>query len=377
MEVDDLLKLERAIKQTFDTIGGDMKAIKDRMFNLEQKHARAPGLLTGSESTFGELADLIQKSDAFAVFSKNATPSFGVEVPARLLSKSIVNAVGSGQPLVQSDRGPGYIVHAPQQRLTIRGLFASVPTDSNLVERATEATYTSNAGVQGGDVSPTGSGEGSLKNESNMTFSLASTPIVTLAHFIVASRQILGDAPMLQMHLENRLLYGLNLKEETQFLTGDGTAGGMVGITSSAAAFAGGATNQTRLDTLAKAANQLAVANYEPSGYILHPADWLACQLEKDSQGRYILGNPGAQTMPMAWGLPVVPTPSMTQGKFVCIDAARFGWIADRESASVRVSENVNDQFVRNLVTLLCEKRTAIITELAVAAVYGNLTYVG
>lgn len=89
------------------------------------------------------------------------------------------------------------------------------------------------------------------------------------------------------------------------------------------------------------------------------------------------MGDPGAQNTPMAWGLPVVPTPSMTQGKFVCIDAQRYGYIADREEASVRISENVSDQFIRNLVTLLAEKRTALITELGAAAVYGNLSTPG
>lgn len=377
----DLSELEQAMKQAFAAMQTKHKHLSDQVLELAQKVAARPGFIGGgggSSGSTGELAELIRKSDAFGAFTKGSTPSFTMEVPARLLSKSIVNATGSGQPLVASDRAlERGIVHAPQQRLTIRALFGAVPTDSNMIERPTEATFTGGAGVQGGDASPTGSGEGALKNESNMTFTLAQTPVVTLAHYIVASRQILGDAPLLQMHLENRLLYNLNLKEETQMLTGDGTAGSMTGITSSATAFTGGATNQTRLDTLAKAANQLAVANYEPSGFVLHPADWLACQLEKDSQGRYILGDPGAQVMPMAWGLPVVPTPSMTQGKFVCVDAARYGYIADRESATVRVSENVNDQFIRNLVTLLCEKRTVLVTELGTAAVYGSLATPG
>lgn len=374
----DLTKLETAMVTAFDALNERHNMLHTQLLHLAQKIARSPG----STDTYGggadaELADLVLKSDGLAAFLKGNTTKCEVQIPARLLTKNIVNATGADQPLVPSDRVPSRgIVFSPQQRLTIRGLFAAVPTSSNLVERASEATFTSNAGVQGAGDSPTAA-EGSLKAQSDATFTIAQTPIVTLAHYVVASRQILSDAALLQAHLSNRLLYFLNLKEETQMLTGDGTAGSMTGIVSSAAAFAGGATNQTRLDTLARAANQLVSSSYEPSSYILNPVDWLACQLEKDTQGRYILGDPGAQVSPSAWGLPVVPTPSMTQGKFVCIDSQRFGYIADREDATVRISENVNDDFVRNLVRMLCEKRTALVTELGGAAVYGSITYAG
>ena len=352
-----------------------------RLLELEQKGAgRAPGSgLMGGAGELAELAECLMQSSGTKAFLAGNTPTFSISVPARLLNvkNTIINQVGSGQTLVPSDRGPDSIVTAPQRRLTIRGLFVSIPTASNLIERPSEATYTNNAGVQGGDASPTGSGEGSLKNESDMTFTLAQTPVVTIAHFIRASRQILSDSPLLQMHLTNRLLYGLNLEEEDEFLTGDGTAGTVSGINTKANAFTGGSTNQTRLDTLAKAANQLALSSYEPSGFILNPVDWLDCQLEKDTTGRYILGDPGAASTPRLWGLPVVPTPAQTQGKFTVLDAQRYGYIADREDAVVRISENVNDSFLRNLIHLLAEKRTTLVPELGAAAVYGNITTSG
>lgn len=374
----DVMKVLEANSKALGRVSDAQAQIRDRMLAVEQELAKK-GFHSGGDygGSSNELADLITKSAGAQAFNQQSTPSFSVQVPARLLAKNtIINATGQNQPLVASDRAESRgIVFSPQQRLTIRGLFAAVPTASNLIERASEATYTSNARPQG-DVSPGGI-EGELKAESSMTFTITSTAVITLAHWIAASRQILSDAPLLQMHLTNRLLYGLALKEEAEMLTGDGNDGDMSGIVTNASAFSYGATNQTRLDTLAYAANQLAVANYEPSGFIMHPTDWIACQLEKDANGNYILGSPGAQTSPMAWGLPVVPTPSMTLGKFVCIDAARYGYIADREDATVRISENVSDQFIRNLITLLAEKRTALITELGGAAVYGNLATPG
>ena len=371
----DLTAIANAVEQFKGTYRGELQGIKMQLLDLAQRGTRAP-ISGGGDGDSGELAALIAGSSSTKSFNDGATPRIEIKVPGRLLRKNlVVNQTGSGQTLVTADRPRG-IAFAPPQRLTIRGLFAQLPTDSNLIEVPAESTFTSNARPQG-DVSPVGIGEGELKAESDMTFSLTSFAVVTIAHWIRASRQILSDAPLLQAHLENRLLYGLALEEETEMLTGDGGAGTLTGINNQAAAFNGGVTNANAIDTLARAANQLAVANYEASGYILHPTDWLGIQLLKDSNGVYLLGNPQDAKMPMLHGLPVVPTSSQTLGQFTCIDARRYGYIADREEAVIRISENVNDDFIRNVIRILAENRVALITELSAAAIYGTVSHAG
>jgi HK97 family phage major capsid protein len=180
--------------------------------------------------------------------------------------------------------------------LRLRGLFTQVPTAQRAIDVVKEA-FTNAAAIQGNDSSPTGSGEGALKAESGMTFSLATLQIPTVAHHIVASRQILSDAPRLQGHIENRLIYGLALVEEAQFLTGDGTGLSMSGLNTQATVFSGGVTNATALDTLARAINQLALNNCEADGIVLHPTDWLAIKLLKTTTGEYLLGDPATMTL--------------------------------------------------------------------------------
>ncbi|MGH7947690.1 MAG: phage major capsid protein [Candidatus Binataceae bacterium] len=385
MDQSEMARALKAYADAMEMMATQMKAdreahgmLRTQVIELAQKMTTGPhgGDFGGGSGGPGELADLIVKSDGLAQFAKGNTPRFEVEIPSRLLKTQILNAPGQNQPLVPADRPRPGIVFAPQQRLTIRALFTQIPTASNLIEVPTESAFTNNARPQG-DISPVGSGEGELKAESAMTFSLSTVAVVTIAHHIPASRQILSDAPALQAHIEGRLVYGLALEEEQEMLTGVGAAGELNGINNQAASFTGGVTNQTRLDTLAKGANQLAVANYEPSGFILHPTDWLNCRLEKDTTGRYVLGDPAAAGMPTLWGLPVVATPSQTLGRFTVLDAMRAGYIADRELATVRISENVGDQFVRNLITILCESRVALVVEQANAMVYGNLATPG
>jgi HK97 family phage major capsid protein len=57
--------------------------------------------------------------------------------------------------------------------------------------------------------------EGDTKPESTLTYALTQVPVVTIAHFIKASKQILDDFKQLQSNIDGRLRYGLKLVEET------------------------------------------------------------------------------------------------------------------------------------------------------------------
>ena len=118
-----------------------------------------------------------------------------------------------------------------------------------MVEECRESAFTNNAAPQY-DASP-GTHENVPKAESGMTFTLDSFPIRTIAHWIPASRQVLSDAPMLQGHLESRLLYGLALEEEEQLLTGDGSGANINGLVTQATEYDRGVSNDTKLDCLA------------------------------------------------------------------------------------------------------------------------------
>ncbi len=372
----EILKAMQANADAVTRLADSQKEIKTRLLEIEQKGVRNPGN-GGGDGGAGELTDLIFKSDALEIFRKGNSQSVQIQVPHRLLKAAIVNATGASQPLVAADRRPG-IVTAPQRRFTIRDILAAVPTASNLVEFARELAFTNNAGPQGGLTSPTvPGGEGEIKPESSLTFELASAPVITIAHWIPASRQVLSDAPALQNHVEGRLLYGLLLEEEDELLNGDGTAGTLSGLVANATAFTGGSTNQTALDTLAKAAIQLTQSEYTPTAFILNPADWLGIILSKDTTGRYLFGDPAQMNEPRLWGLPVVTTNAQTAGQFLVLDAPRAAYIVDREDASVRIAEQHSDFFVRNLVVLLAEERVGIVVTLGAAMCKGSLNYSG
>jgi HK97 family phage major capsid protein len=349
------------------------KEVRERVLAVEQKLAEKRG---ASQDTPRTVADIVISSDQFKAAKAQGSSAQRMD-PVEIGSfhkTQIINATGQNQPLVPSQRLDGIIVPA-QQRLVIRDIIPQAVTSSNLIEYASEATFTSNARPQG-DVSPGGI-EGELKAESAMTFTLANTPVVTLAHWIPASRQVLSDAQFLQGHISTRLMYGLKLKEEADIITGTGAAGTINGLNNQATAFRGGVTNQTALDTLLKAMLQVSLSFYETSAFVLHPTDWTNIILLKDTTGRYLFADPQNMVEARVWAKPVVPTPSMTLGKFLCGAFNLAAQIWDREDATVRISENVNDHFIRNMVAILAEERLALTVYRPAAIVYGDVSNAG
>jgi len=197
----------------------------------------------------------------------------------------------------------------------------------------------------------------------------------TIAHYMKASRQILDDVPMLASMIDGRLRFGLQYVEEQELLFGDGTGQHLFGIVPQATAYAAAFTPSlpTAIDTLRLAALQATLALYPATGYVLHPTDWAKIELTKDTQGRYIVGDPQAQLMKRLWTLPVVDTQTMQAGKFLTGAFKMGAQIFDRMSIEVLVSTENEDDFVRNMITVRAEERLAIAVYRPTAFIYGNV----
>jgi HK97 family phage major capsid protein len=93
---------------------------------------------------------------------------------------------------------------------------------------------------------------------------------------------------------------------------------------------------------------------------LLHPLDWAEIQLTKDENGQYLLGSPGSATTPHIWGVPVAVSTAIDQDDFCVGSFAMGAEVWDREQASVQISYEDGDNFVKNMATVLCEERLAL-----------------
>ncbi|QHB18272.1 MULTISPECIES: phage major capsid protein [Mannheimia] len=338
------------LKEKVDEALNSMSDAKSRLDELEQKAARRGG----GEQMEKSIAQQLMESDSFKSFASDPRTGKSAYLSVKAtITSATTNAAGSAGALITEHRLPG-IVTPPQTILTLRDLLAPGNTSSNAITFVRETGFTNNAAPQ--------ANEGDKKAQSTLQFGEETTPVKTIAHYIKASRQVLDDAPMLESHINGRLIYGLKLKEDRMLLNGDGSAGGLTGLMTKATAFADPAklATYTIIDQLRLALLQVMLAEYPSNGFVLNPIDWAKIELEKDGQGRNIIGNPQSLAQPTLWGVPVVQTQAIEANQFLTGAFNLGAQIFDRQQSGIAVSTENEDDFVKNLVTILCEERLAL-----------------
>lgn len=355
-------ELSAGFKEQLDEAMLKANEAKGSLAELEQKLARG-GAETESKQTAGEI---FTSSEGFKAYAGQTSPRGRVAVDVKDISSLTTDAAGSVGTLVQPDRAAPVAI--PQRRMTIRSLLAPGTTSSSSVEYDKEVGFTNNAETVA---------EGATKPQSEIQWEEADAKVVTIAHWMRASVQILADAPALQSMIDQRLRYGLAFKEEQKLLNGAGGTD-IEGLVTAASAYSAAFTpaSATAIDTLRLAALQVTLAEYGSTGFVLNPIDWARIELTKDTQGRYIVGNPQGQISPTLWGLPVVATQAMTADKFLTGAFNMGAQIFDRQNATVEVSTEDGDNFRVNKVTIRAEERLALAIYRPEAFVYGDLGFV-
>ncbi len=352
------------LKSQVDEALTNMNGFKQRLDDTEQKLARRGADEPEMQKSLGrQLFD----SEGYKSFAAN--PRTGnratLHVKADITSATTA-AAGSAGALVQP-QVQGGIVAPPNQQLRVRDLIAAGRTDSNSIEYIRETGFTNNAAAQ--------TVEGALKAQSDLQFDDETVSVRTLAHWIKASRQILDDASQLESYIGNRLMYGLKLVEDRQLLNGDGLTGNLKGIMPQATAFADPTSlaDYSVIDQLRLAMLQAVLAEYPASGHVLSPIDWAKIELAKDTDSRYIIGQPQGVITPTLWGLPVVTTQAMAAGSFLTGAFDMGAQVFDRQQASIAIATENEDDFVKNMVTILCEERLALAVYRPEAFITGTL----
>ncbi|MFC3683409.1 phage major capsid protein [Hydrogenophaga luteola] len=330
-----------------------MAELGDRLVSLEQKGLKAPA----HGKTGDSLSDYVLKSDNLKSMLSGNGKSCRIDLPAGMLSASKAAIVTDGQVLSPAMRVPG-IVANPMRMARVRDLLPVGTTANNLVEFTRENVFTNNAGPQ--YASP--ATENVVKPESGITFTLEEAPVRTLAHWIPVSKQVLADSQQMASYLNTRLMHGLKVKEDLQILSGDGTGANLKGILATGQHVAAPTyvSGDTRLDTILRVFAALAEDEMLADGVLVHPQDWATMQLTKDDNGQYLLGSPGSATVPNIWGVPVVASTAIDEGEFCVGSFAMGAQVWDREQASIQISYEDGNNFVKNMATVLCEERLAL-----------------
>lgn len=301
---------------------------------------------------------------AFAVNLKDGTSLVQWRKQLATEQKALLRAGSdtSGGGFVMMDRQPGF-VELIQREIVVLDLIPRIPTESDTIEYVKEDTFT-NAAAATAEASAT-TGTSGTKPESTLAYSVATSAVKTVAHWIPVTNRMLADAPQIRGIINGRLLLGLDLTLETQVVSGGGAGENFTGILDSGMNLVARGT-YTLLDYLFYCRQAVRVTGRgRPQAYVLHPNDWSPIRLSRENAatgtlGGYLMGPPSQAGVTTLWGIPVVESEALTENTGLVGDFTMGCALYDREQAAIRVG-TINDQFTRNMQTILAELRAAFV----------------
>lgn len=352
-------KLTDETLRRLDAIDGETRGTKAAVDELRQRDARGGYGGTATAESWGQQFVAADRLKDFAE-DRSRPGRFRLDVKT-----TITTGATSGGALSPSHRDPD-ITTLARSTPRVRDLLNVVQVTGNLVEYIAQTSRPTQAATVA---------EGALKPEAAMALQLRTTPTQIIAHWIPASRQVLDDSPQLRDLIDTELRFGLQEQEDVQLLNGDGVSPNLHGLIPQATAYVAPITlgaGATRIDIVAAAILQNALADLPADGVILHPSDVMRMRLLKDSEGRYILGKPASDAPPRLWGLPIVETKGIAAGTFLVGAFRQAATLYDRWKPTVQVSTEHADFFTRNLVAILAEERIALAVRRPAALTYGT-----
>lgn len=358
---------------------GQQSMIQEKLLGLNQPSHRAPlpqrGDMQRGPATPGQQfvtsKEYLTLKQGGAFDSALTRAEFGVQLkegyslldwrnPMQQKTTLTEGAAVTGGGFVIPDYRPGYI-DLPQRPITLLPLIPRLQTGSDVVSYVQQTGYTISAALVAEASGSAQTGTDGRKPESALAFNTVTTNVLTLAHWIPVTNQLLSDAPAIRGVVDSQLMLGLELTLESQVIGGTGTLQ-LTGLLNTSGINVQGKGADSDLDAIFKGANLVRTVGFgTPSVIALNATDFATVRLAREgvSTGTYLMGPPNLAGPMSMWGIPVVISQALTQGTGLIMDAAQAAAIMDREQAAIRVG-TINDQMIRNQQTILAEQRLAL-----------------
>jgi len=356
-QLDEKSKVDGEVKAEVKQLADDFAKINAEITAIGQKMSE--GFKGNEEKSIVTAGDEFVKSEQFKSFmsanSRNA-----------IIRMEVKNTVTSGDTTVFPFQKPG-VISGDFAPVTVRQVLSSIAVSSNMVNALREATWNNSA---------SGVTQAAAKPESDITFEQYNVPVQTVAHWIKVSNQLLADAPAIASYINTRLRDGLAQEVDKQLLNGNGTSPNLSGLTDTGNFTAYSAVSDDLLvDAINRAKYQLWAIGRAPDTVIVNPADWGAMERTREGTGTgmYLYGLPGQFAGVNPFGVRVVMSNNMAQGKFLIGQLNGSAMVYNREGSTVEMGY-INDDFTKNLVTIRAEERLGLGVDRPSGILYGNFT---
>jgi len=250
---------------------------------------------------------------------------------------------------------PG-IIEPPTRQPVIADLFAQGATDSNLV-RLVKETVTTNGAVAVTEGAPYGVSE--------IQVAPKDFPVRDITTLLPVTEDILQDIPAMSSYLSMRLSKFVQLAEEAELLSGDGTGAHLEGILVTD-------DTTTRLqgsDIVPTAVMKLLADVYsasfmDPSWIAMSPQTWGQYVTKRDDSGAgagtggYLAGAVTEAAVRRMWGLSVTVSPVIPNNKII-VGSPAAGMVFRNSGLRVESSTGYGTFFGEGLVAIRAKVRTA------------------
>lgn len=210
--------------------------------------------------------------------------------------------------------------------------------------------------------------EGGEKAQLDLNIEIRTASPVKAAGYEILTEESITDIPRLESAARGYLFRKYLLKRQNGILFGDGIAQNPLGVTKVASAFNPASWKAPKIkapnlhDAIIAIANQIYTTQsytddveFYPNVCFVNPADFAGLRLAKDANGQYLFPSFtlfGDKTID---GIRIVSKSKIPAGKILMGDFMKLN-IIDYVAYSVRIGW-INDQFIKNLFTMLGEGR--------------------
>ena len=211
--------------------------------------------------------------------------------------------------------------------------------------------------------------EGSAKQQVDKTFALQTYNAQTIAGYMRLSNQMLADFQGITSYLAYELPRQIYNAEDTQLLTGNGSAPNLYGLSSGAltdadlvgTSFENAIANglSTKYDCILAAIGLLKSSDYAPDAIMMNPSDLVQLAYARDTNGQYTAPVIFVDNVPTIYGLPIQESSAVASDTFYVMDSQNVGQLFQREGVSVRFFEQDGNNVTTNETTVRGEMREA------------------
>lgn len=237
------------------------------------------------------------------------------------------------------------------------------PSSNGVIRFYDQAAITRGAGMVA---------EGATKPESAITWIERMIKVEKIADSIPVTKEAWNDVYFIQSEIERLLNLNLPLKEDQQLWSGTGVTPEIAGVYTTAsavdiaAAIAAGTIFGVPLANIYDLIASMRVlimnskqSKYQPNAVVMNPTDILRYKLTKDSFGRYLIPSFVTADGQSIDGCFVIESSQVTANTLLVGDT-RYGTIYDLEGVTLEMGY-INDQFIKNAMTILAEKRETLL----------------